>query len=410
MTGRLLVSDKAHLILPYHREIELLAEARRGERKIGTTSRGIGPAYEDKIARRGVRVGDLADESDDGPLANAIRENVAARNRLVGDAAMKWEDVLGVALRDLAAAQAARRRHVALPAPRDDRGQARDVRRRAGHAARHRPRHLSVRDVVERDGRRRRDGARHRAAVDRHGARRGEGVHDARRRRTAADRAPRSRWANGSARRARSTARPPAGRAAADGSTRWRCATPSASTASTRSPSPSSTCSTASTSSKVCTAYRAAIGRRHRDARRLGAARRVHADLRDAGGLVRADARRDAVRRPAGRRRASTSARSKTVSERAGGDRLDRLGAHPHDHSARARSPNSWARRTGEAGRLARSARSRLRGAQYLSNASVSRSAMRVGRSHLDVAPLDHVEHLAVAQQRDRRRRRRDSR
>ena len=57
---RLLVSDKAHLILPYHRELDLLSEARRGERKIGTTSRGIGPAYEDKIARRGVRVGDLA--------------------------------------------------------------------------------------------------------------------------------------------------------------------------------------------------------------------------------------------------------------------------------------------------------------------------------------------------------------
>jgi adenylosuccinate synthase len=93
--GRLRVSDKAHLILPYHREIELLAEARRGERKIGTTSRGIGPAYEDKIARRGIRVGDLADESTDGPLASAVRENVAVRNRLVGGAAMKWEDVLG---------------------------------------------------------------------------------------------------------------------------------------------------------------------------------------------------------------------------------------------------------------------------------------------------------------------------
>src|SRR5688572_24939352 len=92
--GRVLVSDKAHLILPYHREIELLAEARRGERKIGTTSRGIGPAYEDKIARRGVRVGDLADGSTDGPLASAIRENVAARNRLVGDTAMNWEEVL----------------------------------------------------------------------------------------------------------------------------------------------------------------------------------------------------------------------------------------------------------------------------------------------------------------------------
>src|SRR6186713_1157609 len=94
VSGRLLVSDKAHLILPYHREMDVLAEARRGDRKIGTTSRGIGPAYEDKIARRGVRVGDLADESDDGPLASAIRENVAARNRLVGDHAMDWQVVL----------------------------------------------------------------------------------------------------------------------------------------------------------------------------------------------------------------------------------------------------------------------------------------------------------------------------
>src|SRR4249920_635308 len=57
--GRLVVSDKAHVILPYHRDLDLLAEARRGERKIGTTSRGIGPAYEDKIARRGIRVVDL---------------------------------------------------------------------------------------------------------------------------------------------------------------------------------------------------------------------------------------------------------------------------------------------------------------------------------------------------------------
>ena len=92
--GRLLVSDKAHLILPYHRELDILAEARRGEQKIGTTSRGIGPAYEDKIARRGIRVGDLADESTDGALVSAVRENVAARNRLVGNTDMKWPDVL----------------------------------------------------------------------------------------------------------------------------------------------------------------------------------------------------------------------------------------------------------------------------------------------------------------------------
>src|SRR6202048_36136 len=71
--GRILVSDKAHLILPYHRDLDLLSEARRGERKIGTTSRGIGPAYEDKIARRGIRVGDLTDRAG---LAQEVRDNV----------------------------------------------------------------------------------------------------------------------------------------------------------------------------------------------------------------------------------------------------------------------------------------------------------------------------------------------
>jgi adenylosuccinate synthase len=55
----LLVSDRAHLILPHHRALEALAEELRGSRKIGTTLRGIGPAYEDKAARRGIRVGDL---------------------------------------------------------------------------------------------------------------------------------------------------------------------------------------------------------------------------------------------------------------------------------------------------------------------------------------------------------------
>ena len=91
--NRLIISDKAHLILPYHRELELLSEARRGERKIGTTSRGIGPSYEDKIGRRGIRVGDLADSSRSAPLADAVRENVAARNRLIGDSNLDWQVV-----------------------------------------------------------------------------------------------------------------------------------------------------------------------------------------------------------------------------------------------------------------------------------------------------------------------------
>jgi len=89
--GRILISDKAHLILPYHRDLDLLSEARRGERKIGTTSRGIGPAYEDKIARRGIRVCDL---NDPAGLEQNVRDNVTARNRLVQDSTMDWRPVL----------------------------------------------------------------------------------------------------------------------------------------------------------------------------------------------------------------------------------------------------------------------------------------------------------------------------
>jgi adenylosuccinate synthase len=88
--NRIVISDKAHLILPYHRDLDLLSEARRGERKIGTTSRGIGPAYEDKIARRGIRVGDLADPAG---LEQNVRDNVTARNRLVQDSTMDWRPV-----------------------------------------------------------------------------------------------------------------------------------------------------------------------------------------------------------------------------------------------------------------------------------------------------------------------------
>jgi adenylosuccinate synthase len=59
--GGLFVSNRAHVILPYHRMIELASENAPGRVKIGTTSRGIGPAYEDKMGRRGLRVADLLD-------------------------------------------------------------------------------------------------------------------------------------------------------------------------------------------------------------------------------------------------------------------------------------------------------------------------------------------------------------
>jgi adenylosuccinate synthase len=77
--GRLHVSNRAHLIFPYHRELDMAAESARGANKIGTTSRGIGPAYEDKMARRGLRVGELL-------LPDLFREKaarvVAEKNRI----------------------------------------------------------------------------------------------------------------------------------------------------------------------------------------------------------------------------------------------------------------------------------------------------------------------------------------
>ena len=61
--NRLLISEACPLILPYHVAIDQAREAALGKNKIGTTGRGIGPAYEDKVARRGLRVGDLFDKA-----------------------------------------------------------------------------------------------------------------------------------------------------------------------------------------------------------------------------------------------------------------------------------------------------------------------------------------------------------
>ena len=76
--GRLFVSNRCHLILPYHRVLEAAIEKQLGERRIGTTSRGIGPAYEDKIGRRGLRVCDLMDAET---LHEKIAVLVAEKNR-----------------------------------------------------------------------------------------------------------------------------------------------------------------------------------------------------------------------------------------------------------------------------------------------------------------------------------------
>jgi len=61
VSERLRIDGRAHVILPYHRQLDGLAEVWRGEGRIGTTGRGIGPAYSDKVARTGIRVADLLD-------------------------------------------------------------------------------------------------------------------------------------------------------------------------------------------------------------------------------------------------------------------------------------------------------------------------------------------------------------
>jgi adenylosuccinate synthase len=76
---KLYVSEKTHVIMPYHRSLDQAREARNTGKKIGTTGRGIGPAYEDKVARTGIRVGDLYEP---GLLLEKVRHSLEEKNYL----------------------------------------------------------------------------------------------------------------------------------------------------------------------------------------------------------------------------------------------------------------------------------------------------------------------------------------
>lgn len=78
LDGRLGLSRRAHLVLPYHRLLDAAQEDSRGSKKIGTTGRGIGPAYRDKISRTGLRGGDLRnlDRTHEIVAAAAVRANI----------------------------------------------------------------------------------------------------------------------------------------------------------------------------------------------------------------------------------------------------------------------------------------------------------------------------------------------
>jgi adenylosuccinate synthase len=77
------LSDKAHLIMPYHKALDLAREEAKGKDKIGTTGRGIGPCYEDKAARNGIRVVDLLEPDT---LEEKLRSNLEEKNFLL----TKW--------------------------------------------------------------------------------------------------------------------------------------------------------------------------------------------------------------------------------------------------------------------------------------------------------------------------------
>jgi adenylosuccinate synthase len=99
VSGRLHISNRAHLIFPYHRELDKAAETARGSNKIGTTSRGIGPAYEDKMARRGLRVADLMDEALFREKAARVLAEKDALARAAYGAALTCDKVIDEALR-----------------------------------------------------------------------------------------------------------------------------------------------------------------------------------------------------------------------------------------------------------------------------------------------------------------------
>jgi len=104
LTGRLGVSQRAHLLLPYHRILDRAIEARASER-IGTTGRGIGPAYEDKAGRRGVRVADLADPERFRALLQRGVERVGSQIESLGNGLFEAIDrtiELSARLHDLA--------------------------------------------------------------------------------------------------------------------------------------------------------------------------------------------------------------------------------------------------------------------------------------------------------------------
>jgi len=93
-TARLFISDRAHLIMPYHLVLDRLEEQRRGQSAIGTTLKGIGPAFTDKYARQGIRAGDLLDrQAFKARLASVLELKNAIIEKVYGGQPLSLEEI-----------------------------------------------------------------------------------------------------------------------------------------------------------------------------------------------------------------------------------------------------------------------------------------------------------------------------
>ena len=90
----LLLSEALHIIMPYHKRIDIAREAKSGSKKIGTTGRGIGPCYEDKTGRRGIRLMDLLDEKTfSRKVKDVLEEKNLILTQLLGDKPFTFQEI-----------------------------------------------------------------------------------------------------------------------------------------------------------------------------------------------------------------------------------------------------------------------------------------------------------------------------
>lgn len=93
--NKLIVSDRAHVIMPYHKILDNLKEKARGKNDIGTTGKGIGPCYTDKFERCGIRICDLIDEE---VFKEKLKENIEAKNKYIvnvlGGEELNYDEIL----------------------------------------------------------------------------------------------------------------------------------------------------------------------------------------------------------------------------------------------------------------------------------------------------------------------------